>query len=111
MIKRISDYQSFYSQITTLQNMILWKHRELGHLGVQALILKDYWILKFHKTINKVIKSCTIYQRFIAQPLTILEGTLPEDRVKDPASSPILKNQQKAWILIPTRAVLYITSF
>ncbi|GBM34169.1 hypothetical protein AVEN_17973-1 [Araneus ventricosus] len=68
-----------------VKSLILYKHEELGHPGVQSLMValrENYWILKSRKTIKKIIKTCIICQRFSVKQPEIPEGTLPEDRVK-----------------------------
>ncbi|GFY55658.1 integrase catalytic domain-containing protein [Trichonephila inaurata madagascariensis] len=59
--------------------------------------------------------TCIICKRFNAKPISVSEGLLPQNRVKDAAifeiiglnlAGPlILKNREKNWILILTRAV------
>ncbi|GFW33183.1 uncharacterized protein TNCV_4699991 [Trichonephila clavipes] len=98
--------------------LIIYKHVQLGHAGVQMLMYtlrESYWILKGRKTIKEVIKTCIICKRFNAKPISVSEGLLPQDRVRDAAvfeiigldlAGPlILKNGEKNWILILTCAV------
>ncbi|GFS73651.1 integrase catalytic domain-containing protein [Trichonephila clavipes] len=97
--------------------LIIYKHVQLGHAGVQMLIYtlrESYWILK-RRTIKEVIKTCIICKRFNAKPISVSEGLLPQDRVRDAAvfetigldlAGPlILKTGEKNWILILTCAV------
>ncbi|GBO33318.1 hypothetical protein AVEN_204081-1 [Araneus ventricosus] len=101
-----------------VKSLILYKHQELGHPGVQFLMValrENYWILK-SRTIKKIIKTCIICQRFSVKQPEIPEGTLPEDRVKnasifevigvDVAGPLIIKESKKVWILIIT-CVIY----
>ncbi|GFT39868.1 integrase catalytic domain-containing protein [Trichonephila clavipes] len=76
---------------------------------------ESYWILIGRKTIKAVIKTCIICKRFNAKPISVSEGVLPQDRVRDAAVFEIigldlaglliLKNGEKNWILILTCAV------
>ncbi|GFT86272.1 integrase catalytic domain-containing protein [Trichonephila clavipes] len=76
---------------------------------------ESYWILKGRKTIKEVIKICIFCKRFNAKLISVSEGLLPQDRVRDAgvfeiiglhlAGSLILKNGEKNWILILTCAV------
>ncbi|XP_054717350.1 uncharacterized protein LOC129226745 [Uloborus diversus] len=101
-----------------VKNLILGKHQELGHPGVQSLMValrENYWILKSRRTIKKIIRTCVVCQRFSVKQLDIPEGTLPEDRVReasvfeaigvDVAGPLIIKENKKVWILIFTCAV------
>ncbi|GBM50664.1 hypothetical protein AVEN_203992-1 [Araneus ventricosus] len=101
-----------------VKSLISYKHQELGHPGVQTLMValkENYWILKSRRTIKKIIKTCIICQRFSVKQPEIPEGTLPEDRVKnasifevigvDVAGPLIIKESKKVWILIITCAV------
>ncbi|CAL1276880.1 unnamed protein product [Larinioides sclopetarius] len=101
-----------------VKTLILYKHQELGHPGVQSLMValrENYWILKSRRTIKKIIKTCIVCQRFNVKQPKIPEGTLPEDRIKnasifevigvDVAGPLILKENKKVWILIFTCAV------
>ncbi|GBM82013.1 hypothetical protein AVEN_51858-1, partial [Araneus ventricosus] len=101
-----------------VKSLILYKHQELGHPGVQSLMVtlrENYWILKSRRTIKKIIKTCIICKRFSVKQPEIPEGTLPEDRVKnasifevigvDVAGPLIIKESKKVWILIITCAV------
>ncbi|GFT92323.1 integrase catalytic domain-containing protein [Trichonephila clavipes] len=68
--------------------LIIYKHVQLGHAGVQILMYtlrESYWILKGRKTIKEVIKTCIIYKRFNAKPISVSKGLLPHDRVRDAA--------------------------
>ncbi|GFW46955.1 integrase catalytic domain-containing protein [Trichonephila clavipes] len=98
--------------------LIIYKHVQLGHAGVQMLMYtlrESYWILKGRKTIKEVIKTCIICKRFNAKPISVSEGLLPQDRVRDTAvfeiigldlAGPlILKNGEQNWILILTCAL------
>ncbi|GFU69166.1 integrase catalytic domain-containing protein [Trichonephila clavipes] len=98
--------------------LIIHKHVQLGHAGVQMLMYnlrESYWILKGRKTIKEVIKTCIICKRFNAKPISVSEGLLLQDRVRDAAvfeiigfdlAGPlILKNGEKNLILILTCAV------
>ncbi|GFV59408.1 uncharacterized protein TNCV_235641 [Trichonephila clavipes] len=106
------------SNYPVVKALIIYKHVQLGHARVQMLmyILKEiYWILKGRKTIKQVIKTCIICKRFNAKPISVSEGLLPQDRVRDTAvfeiigldlAGPlILKNGEKNWILILTCAI------
>ncbi|GFW31065.1 uncharacterized protein TNCV_4523341 [Trichonephila clavipes] len=69
-----------------VKSLILYKHQELGHPGVQYLMAalgENYWILKSRKTIKMTFKTRIICQRFSVKKPEIPEGTLPEDRVKN----------------------------
>ncbi|GFT48704.1 integrase catalytic domain-containing protein [Trichonephila clavipes] len=98
--------------------LIIYKHVQLGHARVKMLMYtlrESYWILKGRKTIKEVIKTCIICKRFNAKLISVSEGLLPQDRVRDAAvfeiigldlAGPlILKNGEKKWILILTCAV------
>ncbi|GFW33187.1 uncharacterized protein TNCV_4700031 [Trichonephila clavipes] len=106
------------SNHSVVKTLIIYKHVQLGHAGVQMLIYtlrESYWILKGRKTIQEVIKTCIICKRFNAKPISVSEELLPQDRVRDAAvfeiigldlARPlILKNGEKNWILILTCAV------
>ncbi|GFU89082.1 uncharacterized protein TNCV_2895301 [Trichonephila clavipes] len=63
--------------------LIIYKHVQLGHAGVQMLIYtlrESYWILKGRKTIKEVSKTCIICKRFNAKLISVSEGLLPQDR-------------------------------
>ncbi|XP_035217909.1 uncharacterized protein LOC118191217 [Stegodyphus dumicola] len=90
----------------------------LYHAGVQILmsnLREDFWILKCRKTIRNVIRNCVIFKRFNLRLKPIIEAPLPEDRIKeaavfkvtgmDYAGPLILRNGQKAWIVIFTFAI------
>ncbi|GFW09361.1 uncharacterized protein TNCV_2066201 [Trichonephila clavipes] len=98
--------------------LIIYKHVQLGHAGIQMLMYtlrESYWIPKGRKTIKEVIKTCIICKRFNAKLISVSEGLLPQDRVRDAAVFEIigldlagllfLKNGEKNWILILTCAV------
>ncbi|GFX18132.1 integrase catalytic domain-containing protein [Trichonephila clavipes] len=82
---------------------------------LMCILRESYWILKGRKTIKEVIKTCIICKRFNAKPISVSEGLLPQDRLKDTAvfeiigldlAGPLfLKNGEKNWILILTCAV------
>ncbi|GFX95230.1 integrase catalytic domain-containing protein [Trichonephila clavipes] len=106
------------SNYPVVKALIIYKHVQLAHAGVQMLmyILREsYLILKGRKTIKEVIKTCIICKRFNAKPISVSEGLLPQDRVRDAAvfeiigldlAGPlILKNGEKNWILILTCVV------
>ncbi|GBO05632.1 hypothetical protein AVEN_208559-1 [Araneus ventricosus] len=101
-----------------VKSLILYKYQELGHPGIQSLIValrENYWILKSRRTIKKIIKTYIICQRFSVKQPEIPEGMLPEDRLKnasivevigvDVAGPLIIKEIKKFWILIITCAV------
>ncbi|GBM13377.1 hypothetical protein AVEN_45202-1 [Araneus ventricosus] len=93
-----------------VKSLILYKHQELGHPGVQSLMValrENYWILKSRRTIKKIIRTCIICQGFSVKQPEIPEGTPPEDRVigMDVAGPLIIKENKKVWILIITCAV------
>ncbi|GFX29923.1 integrase catalytic domain-containing protein [Trichonephila clavipes] len=98
--------------------LIICKHVHLSHAGIQMLMYtlrESFWILKGRKTIKEVIKTFIIYKRFNAKPISVSEGLLPHDRVRDAAvfeiiglylAGPLIrKNGEKNWILILTCAV------
>ncbi|GFW34114.1 uncharacterized protein TNCV_287961 [Trichonephila clavipes] len=61
------------SNYPVVKALIIYKHVQLGHVGVQMLmyILREsYWILKGRKTIKEVIKTCIICKRFNAKPIS-----------------------------------------
>nr|XP_042913091.1 uncharacterized protein LOC122273094 [Parasteatoda tepidariorum] len=106
------------SDYTVVKNLIYWKHKQLGHCGIQLLmstLREEFWILKSRKTIRNAIKSCVICKRFHSKPPNVPDGLLPADRVKDAAifeivgadlAGPlILKDGQKTWILMVTCAI------
>nr|XP_042910968.1 uncharacterized protein LOC107454670 [Parasteatoda tepidariorum] len=101
-----------------VKSLILHKHQELGHPGVQSLMValrEDYWILKARRTVKKVLKTCITCQRFNVKRPEIPEGILPEDRVKnasifevigvDVAGPLLTKDNKKVWIAIFTCAI------
>ncbi|GBM00406.1 hypothetical protein AVEN_179218-1 [Araneus ventricosus] len=100
-----------------VKNLILYKHQELGHPGVQSLMValrENSWILKSRRTIKQIIKPCIICQRFSVKQPEIPEGTLPEDRVESASifevigvdvAGPLIIKESKIWILIITCAV------
>ncbi|GFX94285.1 integrase catalytic domain-containing protein [Trichonephila clavipes] len=74
------------SNYPVVKALIIYKHVQLGHAGVQMLmyILREsYWILKGRKTIKEVIKTRIICKRFNAKPISVSEGLLPHDRLRD----------------------------
>ncbi|GFQ72214.1 integrase catalytic domain-containing protein [Trichonephila clavata] len=96
-----------------IKALINYKHPQLGHDGFQMLMYKlreNFWILRRRKTIKEVFKTCIICKRFIAKPISVSEGLLPQDRVRyaavfeiiglDLTGPLILKNGEKNWILI-----------
>nr|XP_042900001.1 uncharacterized protein LOC122269710 [Parasteatoda tepidariorum] len=104
------------SDYTVVKNLIYWKHKQLGHCGIQLLVStlrEEFWILKSRKTIRNAIKSCVICKRFYSKPPNVPDGPLPADRVKDAPifeivgadlTDPlILKDGQKTWILMRFR--------
>ncbi|GFS48702.1 uncharacterized protein TNCV_2707441 [Trichonephila clavipes] len=63
--------------------LIIYKHVQLGHVGVQMLMYnlrESYWILKGRKTIKEVIKTCILCKRFNAKPISVSERLLPQDQ-------------------------------
>ncbi|GFT44324.1 integrase catalytic domain-containing protein [Trichonephila clavipes] len=53
--------------------LIIYKHVQLGHAGVQMLMYnlrESYWIPKGRKTIKEVIKTCIICKRFNVKPIS-----------------------------------------
>ncbi|GFV19001.1 integrase catalytic domain-containing protein [Trichonephila clavipes] len=97
------------SNYPVVKALIIYKHVQLGHDGVQMLmyILREsYWIPKGRKTIKEVIRTCIICETYIG----VSEGLLPQDQVRDAAvfetigfdlAGPlILKNGEKNWILL-----------
>ncbi|GFW94007.1 integrase catalytic domain-containing protein [Trichonephila clavipes] len=61
------------SNYPVVKALIIYKHVQLGHAGVQMLmyILREsYWILKGRKTIKEVIKTCIVCKRFNAKPIS-----------------------------------------
>ncbi|GFU74678.1 integrase catalytic domain-containing protein [Trichonephila clavipes] len=97
--------------------LFIYKHVQIGHVGVQMLMYtrkESYWILKGRKTIKEVIKICIICKRFNAKPISVSEGLLPQDRVRDAAvfeiivsdlAGPLILKNGENWILILTCAV------
>ncbi|GFW02919.1 integrase catalytic domain-containing protein [Trichonephila clavipes] len=89
--------------------LIIYKHVQLGRAAIQMLMYT------LRKSIKEVIKTCIICKRFNAKPISVSEGFLPQDRVRDTAvfeiigldlAGPlILRNGEKNWILILTCAV------
>ncbi|GFQ86277.1 integrase catalytic domain-containing protein [Trichonephila clavata] len=101
-----------------IKALINYKHIQLGHDGVHTLRYKlreNVWIRKRRNTIKEVIKLCIICKRFNVKPISVSEGLLPQDRVRDAAIFEIkeldltrlliLKNGEKNWILILICAV------
>ncbi|GFX03320.1 integrase catalytic domain-containing protein [Trichonephila clavipes] len=71
------------SNYPVVKTLIIYKHVQLGHAGVQMLMYtlrESYWILKGRKTIKEVIKTCIICKRFSAKLISVSEGLLPQDR-------------------------------
>ncbi|GFX75871.1 integrase catalytic domain-containing protein [Trichonephila clavipes] len=106
------------SEHHVFKSLILYKHQELGHPGVQYLMValrENYWILKSRRTIKRILKTCIICQRFSVKEPKIPEKTLPEDRVKnasifevigvDIAGPLISKDNKKIWIALFTCAI------
>ncbi|XP_071040602.1 uncharacterized protein [Parasteatoda tepidariorum] len=102
-----------------LKSLILHKRKELGHPGVQSLMValkEDYWILKTRRTVKKVMKTCITCQRFNVKRPEMSEGILPEDRVKNASIFEVIgvdvtgpsftKDNKKVWIAIFT-CVIY----
>ncbi|GBN00345.1 hypothetical protein AVEN_270117-1 [Araneus ventricosus] len=68
-----------------LTKLILGKHLELCHAGVQTVMSTlrgKYWILKSRKTVRRVLGEGIICKRFTVRPFTTLSPPLPGDRVK-----------------------------
>ncbi|GBM65990.1 hypothetical protein AVEN_152197-1 [Araneus ventricosus] len=98
--------------------LILGKHLELCHAGVQTVmstLQEKYWILKSRKTVRRVLGECIICKRFTVRPLTTLTPPLPEDRVRearifettgvDLCGPLFLRYGTKSWIVLFTCAV------
>ncbi|GFX61894.1 integrase catalytic domain-containing protein [Trichonephila clavipes] len=101
-----------------VKSLILYKHQELGHPGVQylmAALRENDWILKIRRTIKRILKTCIICQRFSVKKPEIPEGTLPEDPVKNASifevigvdvTGPLIsKDSKKIWIALFTCAI------
>ncbi|UYV63815.1 hypothetical protein LAZ67_2005744 [Cordylochernes scorpioides] len=98
--------------------LIRWKHETWGHVGLQTLmnlLREDYWILKFRRTVRRVIHQCVKCRRFMAKSGSVESVELPENRVRDASifevvgidlTGPlVLRNRRKVWIVIFTCAV------
>ncbi|GBN89459.1 hypothetical protein AVEN_97323-1, partial [Araneus ventricosus] len=76
---------------------------------------EEFWILKYRKTVRKVLKNCVICKRFDTRPIETPTAPLPVDRLRaasvfeiigvDFAGPLYLKGNQKSWIVIYTCAV------
>ncbi|XP_055947159.1 uncharacterized protein LOC129980800 [Argiope bruennichi] len=99
-------------------SLIISKHKELLHCGIQTLIARlreKYRILKARKTIRKVIRKCVICKRFNARYIEVMFALLPEDRIKDAfcfevtgidlAGPVFLRDGSKSWIVSFTSSV------
>ncbi|XP_055928220.1 uncharacterized protein LOC129959422 [Argiope bruennichi] len=109
---------SFVSDHPVVTSLIVSKHKELLHCGIQTLIAslrEKYWILKARKTIRKVIRKCVICKRFNARPIEVMFAPLSDDRIKDVScfevtgidlAGPVfLRDGSKSWIVLFTCAV------
>ncbi|GBM86654.1 hypothetical protein AVEN_71851-1 [Araneus ventricosus] len=98
--------------------LILGKHLELCHAGVQTVmstLREKYCILKSRKTVRRVLGECIICKRFTVRPLTTLTSPLPEYRVRkawifeitgvDLCGPLFLRDGTKSWIVLFTCAV------
>nr|XP_042907172.1 uncharacterized protein LOC107438580 [Parasteatoda tepidariorum] len=101
-----------------VEKLVHWKHCSLGHAGVQIVMTQlreEFWILKFRKTVRKVIRKCIICKRFDSRPIATPTAPLPVDRLRAASvfeitgidfTGPLyLKENQKSWIVIYTCAV------
>ncbi|GBL78773.1 hypothetical protein AVEN_65314-1 [Araneus ventricosus] len=106
------------SEHSIVEKLVRWKHCSLGHAGVQIVMTnlrEEFWILKYRKTVRKVVKNCVICKRFDARPIETPTAPLPVDRLRaasvfeiigvDFAGPLYLKGNQKSWIVIYTCAV------
>ncbi|GBM29083.1 hypothetical protein AVEN_112143-1, partial [Araneus ventricosus] len=76
---------------------------------------EEFWILKYRKTVLKVVKNCVICKRFDARPIETPTAPLPVHRLRAASvfeitgvdfTGPLyLKGNQKSWIVIYTCAV------
>ena len=101
-----------------VEKLIRTRHLNLNHAGIQILmnnLREDFWILKYRKTIRKVIKNCVRCKRYDARSKPLVEAPLPVHRIKeaavfevlgiDYAGPLIVREGQKVWIVIFTCAV------
>ncbi|GFW63699.1 integrase catalytic domain-containing protein [Trichonephila clavipes] len=105
------------SNYPVVKALFIYKHVQLGHAGVQMCLCtfsESYWILKGRKTSKEVIKTCIICKRFNAKPISVPEGLLTQERVRDAvfeiigldlAGPLILKNGEQNCISILTCAL------
>ncbi|UYV80775.1 hypothetical protein LAZ67_19001706, partial [Cordylochernes scorpioides] len=123
-ISRRQDLESFRMPLLLPSDhdlvylLIRWKHETWGHVGLQTLmnlLREDYWILKFRRTVRRVIHQCVKCRRFTAKSGSVESVELPENRVRDASifevvgidlTGPlVLRNRRKVWIVIFTCAV------
>ncbi|UYV81575.1 hypothetical protein LAZ67_20001571 [Cordylochernes scorpioides] len=123
-ISRRQDLESFRMPLLLPSDhdlvylLIRWKHETWGHVGLQSLmnlLREDYWILKFRRTVRRVIHQCVKCIRFTAKSGSVESVELPENRVRDASifevvgidlTGPlVLRNRRKVWIVIFTCAV------
>ncbi len=101
------------------KQLIIEEHLRYGHAGVQFLasILREkFWIIKMKKTIDSVIKKCTVCIRHGKSPGSVPASPLPENRVKDAkvfeisgvdlAGPLYLRDNSKQWVVLFTCAVV-----
>ncbi|GBM79729.1 hypothetical protein AVEN_27373-1 [Araneus ventricosus] len=106
------------SEHSIVEKLVRWKHCSLGHAGVQTVMTnlrEEFWILKYRKTVLKVVKNCVICKRFDARPIETPTAPLPVHRLRAASvfeitgvdfTGPLyLKGNQKSWIVIYTCAV------
>ncbi|XP_015907537.2 uncharacterized protein [Parasteatoda tepidariorum] len=101
-----------------VEKLIMDKHIELKHAGVQTLmshLRESFWIIKTRKTIRNVVKNCVKCKRFSVKPLEAVSILLPEDRFRDaaifeiigvdPCGPLLLKGDRKCWVVLFTCSI------
>ncbi|GFY79109.1 integrase catalytic domain-containing protein [Trichonephila inaurata madagascariensis] len=75
------------SRHPVVEKIIRNRHEKLNHAGIQIVMcnLREFWILKYRKTVRNVIITCVRCRRFNLRPKPIVEAPFSEDRVKEAA--------------------------
>lgn len=101
------------------KQLIIEEHLRYGHAGVlflASILREKFWIVKMKKTIDSVIKKCTVCIRHGKSPTSVPASPLPENRVKnakvfeisgiDLAGPLYLRDNSKQWVVLFTCAVV-----
>ena len=60
-------------------------HKKVGHFGISytlSALRKHYWILSGRNTVKKILKKCSVCNRFQGRPCSEKFGPLPPERLK-----------------------------